>query len=471
MHRFQPRVHLVTRKNPMDNSPITNLENENYHTYIYPETVFTAVTAYQNQLITKLKIDSNPFAKGFRDSSRLNDYEQDYYFGSPPIGSMPFMNMGQFGGYPPPHPAGMPSFGPPPTPHHLLSPNPPHPGILDPSTAALLFRSSPLFAAAIAAQHQNATIAATTKALELPSRTITPPTSSLGAFSSDEANNNVMLEKARAAAAMSMMIAKQNSNGALHEKADLVSPNRDPKPIISPVSVTSPTGHRRPLSPSITTSSTSIEQQQLQALLAAHQHQQQNLYAARSAAAIGAMPTSVASAPHSAPYPPPLGMSPALLAQWSAMQQAQAAQMIMQQHHQTSSVSTSSPLVHSKNSFSESSPLLSISKSVNTLSPPVSDSETYSRPARTGFPAYSPLGNSGIQRFSPYIVKQSADRKSPPQVRSSIGHEDGYKRKDFDDHSRSGSPIAVDSRSPRTPSSIDRDSPMKSMVHEDEVDN
>ena len=51
MHRFQPRVHLVTRKNPMDNSPITNLENENYHTYIYPETVFTAVTAYQNQLI------------------------------------------------------------------------------------------------------------------------------------------------------------------------------------------------------------------------------------------------------------------------------------------------------------------------------------------------------------------------------------------------------------------------------------
>ena len=27
--------------------------------------------------ITKLKIDSNPFAKGFRDSSRLSDFERE----------------------------------------------------------------------------------------------------------------------------------------------------------------------------------------------------------------------------------------------------------------------------------------------------------------------------------------------------------------------------------------------------------
>ena len=65
MHRFQPRVHLVTRKNPMDNTPITDLEKENHHTWIFPETVFTAVTAYQNQLITKLKIDSNRLPKAF----------------------------------------------------------------------------------------------------------------------------------------------------------------------------------------------------------------------------------------------------------------------------------------------------------------------------------------------------------------------------------------------------------------------
>ena len=84
MHRYQPRVHLVMR--PIDSpssAPVTNIEDELYHTFIFPETIFTAVTAYQNQLITKLKIDSNPFAKGFRDSSRLNDYDSDYY-GMPP---------------------------------------------------------------------------------------------------------------------------------------------------------------------------------------------------------------------------------------------------------------------------------------------------------------------------------------------------------------------------------------------------
>ncbi|KAK6042430.1 T-box, partial [Cooperia oncophora] len=32
-----------------------------------PETEFIAVTAYQNSTITQLKIEHNPFAKGFRD--------------------------------------------------------------------------------------------------------------------------------------------------------------------------------------------------------------------------------------------------------------------------------------------------------------------------------------------------------------------------------------------------------------------
>lgn len=77
MHRYQPRIHLVrlphgrsTPKLPKD------LEGFDHKTFIFPETVFTAVTAYQNQLITKLKIDSNPFAKGFRDSSRLTEYDR-----------------------------------------------------------------------------------------------------------------------------------------------------------------------------------------------------------------------------------------------------------------------------------------------------------------------------------------------------------------------------------------------------------
>ncbi|XP_057370006.1 optomotor-blind protein-like [Daphnia carinata] len=77
MHRYQPRVHLVRRMEGDTSRPIVDLEREQFRTYVFPETVFTAVTAYQNQLITKLKIDSNPFAKGFRDSSRLSDFDRD----------------------------------------------------------------------------------------------------------------------------------------------------------------------------------------------------------------------------------------------------------------------------------------------------------------------------------------------------------------------------------------------------------
>uniref|UniRef100_A0A182Y9Q0 Uncharacterized protein n=1 Tax=Anopheles stephensi TaxID=30069 RepID=A0A182Y9Q0_ANOST len=78
MHRYQPRIHLA-RLGPGQNIPITpkELSDVDHKTYVFPETIFTAVTAYQNQLITKLKIDSNPFAKGFRDSSRLTDFDRD----------------------------------------------------------------------------------------------------------------------------------------------------------------------------------------------------------------------------------------------------------------------------------------------------------------------------------------------------------------------------------------------------------
>ncbi|CAK1550048.1 unnamed protein product [Leptosia nina] len=75
MHRYQPRIHLVKVRE--GGGPITDLSREQHRTFVFPETVFTAVTAYQNQLITKLKIDSNPFAKGFRDSSRLTDFDRD----------------------------------------------------------------------------------------------------------------------------------------------------------------------------------------------------------------------------------------------------------------------------------------------------------------------------------------------------------------------------------------------------------
>ncbi|CAF4598323.1 unnamed protein product, partial [Rotaria magnacalcarata] len=39
-------------------------------TFIFDETSFIAVTAYQNDQITKLKINNNPFAKGFREPTQ-----------------------------------------------------------------------------------------------------------------------------------------------------------------------------------------------------------------------------------------------------------------------------------------------------------------------------------------------------------------------------------------------------------------
>ncbi|KAG8296651.1 hypothetical protein J6590_051631 [Homalodisca vitripennis] len=57
MHKYQPRIHLVKRRENSVSAPITDLELEEYKTFIYPESIFTAVTAYQNQL-KKNKIKS-----------------------------------------------------------------------------------------------------------------------------------------------------------------------------------------------------------------------------------------------------------------------------------------------------------------------------------------------------------------------------------------------------------------------------
>jgi T-box len=44
-------VHLV-RRIEGNNAPFGDLEAEQFRTYVFPETVFTAVTAYQNQLVS-----------------------------------------------------------------------------------------------------------------------------------------------------------------------------------------------------------------------------------------------------------------------------------------------------------------------------------------------------------------------------------------------------------------------------------
>merc|ERR1719447_1895265 len=64
MHKYQPRVHVVKA------SDILRLPYSAFRTYVFKETEFIAVTAYQNEKITQLKIDNNPFAKGFREQQQ-----------------------------------------------------------------------------------------------------------------------------------------------------------------------------------------------------------------------------------------------------------------------------------------------------------------------------------------------------------------------------------------------------------------
>lgn len=71
MHRYQPRLHVIYIP-PRGESSLQFNQGEpgspqNFKTFLFSETKFTAVTAYQNHRITQLKIKSNPFAKGFRD--------------------------------------------------------------------------------------------------------------------------------------------------------------------------------------------------------------------------------------------------------------------------------------------------------------------------------------------------------------------------------------------------------------------
>ncbi|XP_053727617.1 T-box transcription factor TBX5-like isoform X1 [Synchiropus splendidus] len=64
MHKYQPRLHIVKA----DENNGFGSKNTAFCTHVFPETAFIAVTSYQNHKITQLKIENNPFAKGFRGS-------------------------------------------------------------------------------------------------------------------------------------------------------------------------------------------------------------------------------------------------------------------------------------------------------------------------------------------------------------------------------------------------------------------
>uniref|UniRef100_A0A3Q1GL52 Eomesodermin homolog b n=1 Tax=Acanthochromis polyacanthus TaxID=80966 RepID=A0A3Q1GL52_9TELE len=65
LHKYQPRLHIVE----VTEDGVEDINSEvKTQCFTFPETQFIAVTAYQNTDITQLKIDHNPFAKGFRDN-------------------------------------------------------------------------------------------------------------------------------------------------------------------------------------------------------------------------------------------------------------------------------------------------------------------------------------------------------------------------------------------------------------------
>lgn len=45
MHKYQPRLHIV------ESQDAKNLNWDNFHTFIFPGTQFTTVTAYQNDKV------------------------------------------------------------------------------------------------------------------------------------------------------------------------------------------------------------------------------------------------------------------------------------------------------------------------------------------------------------------------------------------------------------------------------------
>ncbi|XP_061667127.1 T-box transcription factor TBX6 [Syngnathoides biaculeatus] len=70
LHRYQPRVHVIEARDMLS-------WGGGQHSFVFPETQFITVTAYQNSKITELKINSNPFAKGFRAEGMNSKKQRD----------------------------------------------------------------------------------------------------------------------------------------------------------------------------------------------------------------------------------------------------------------------------------------------------------------------------------------------------------------------------------------------------------
>ncbi|CAF0859498.1 unnamed protein product [Didymodactylos carnosus] len=66
LHKYEPRIHILQVQ-------VDGKESVPLYTASFPDTEFIAVTAYQNEEITALKIKYNPFAKAFQDAKERTD--------------------------------------------------------------------------------------------------------------------------------------------------------------------------------------------------------------------------------------------------------------------------------------------------------------------------------------------------------------------------------------------------------------
>lgn len=73
MHKYQPRIIILQSENPqaLHWAPSKVID--------FKETAFIAVTAYQNDKVTKMKIHYNPFAKGFRENGKCSSKRKQHY--------------------------------------------------------------------------------------------------------------------------------------------------------------------------------------------------------------------------------------------------------------------------------------------------------------------------------------------------------------------------------------------------------
>nr|CAE45765.1 Tbx4/5 protein [Podocoryna carnea] len=75
MHKYQPRIHIVQA----DDNSAEALRKSTFTTHVFTETELIAVTAYQSPRITQLKIEDNPFAKGFRGACNTDYHGMKRY--------------------------------------------------------------------------------------------------------------------------------------------------------------------------------------------------------------------------------------------------------------------------------------------------------------------------------------------------------------------------------------------------------